>query len=169
MKKNISFVVLIAALLGSWLYWTGDGKLKQTLLANEWHSSTVAYMNFWDQKVASLDKAVITSTVKYLPNQTYLKNSTLIFSSANVESPVEITISESGRWDLSDHYLIVDPDEFKDISTKPVTQISPQQVDELKKLFKISSQQSRKVDVVDDNTLLLTTLGHGSTLLVSLQ
>lgn len=165
MKRTISIVILIAACVGSWMYWHGDAKVKQTLIAQEWHSSTIAYMNFWDLKVASLDKAVITSTVKYLPNQTYLKNSTLTFSSDKVAEPIEITISEAGQWDLSDHYLIVDPSEFKDISTKPVTQISEEQVTELKKLFKISSQLSRKVDVVNGNTLLLTSLGHGSTLL----
>lgn len=168
MKKTVSIVIFIAAIIGSFLYWNGDGKIKQKLLSQEWHSTTIAYMSLWEHDASSLDKAVITSTVKYLPNHTYLKNSTLVFSSQNIKEPVEITIAEAGQWDLSDNYLIVEPTEFKDISTKPITQISAEHADTLKKLFKISSQQSRKIDVIDDRTLLLTSLGHGSTLLYEL-
>lgn len=167
MKKIVPITVLIIALVASWIYWNSDQKVEQTLISKEWQSTTIAYMNLWEQKISSLDKAVITSTVKYLPNKSYIKNSTLIFSSKNIQDPIEITISESGQWDVSDNYLIVDATVFKDISTKPVTLISPEQVDELKKLFKISSQQSRKIDVIDDRTLLLTSLGHGSNIFIS--
>ncbi|MFH0256334.1 regulatory protein ToxS [Vibrio rumoiensis] len=167
MKKIVPVIVLIITLVASWMYWNSDKKLEEALMSKEWHSTTIAYMNLWDQKISSLDKAVIRSTVKYLPNKNYIKNSTLIFSSKNVQDPIEITISESGQWDVSDSYLIVDATSFKDISTKPVTLISPEQVDELKKLFKISSQQSRKIDVIDERTLLLTSLGHGSNIFVS--
>ncbi|MCF7354374.1 regulatory protein ToxS [Vibrio sp. CK2-1] len=167
MKKTISIIALVVALIGSWNYWQGDIKLKQELTSREWQSTTIAYMNFWDQKIQHLDKASISSTVKYLPNQTYIKNSTLIFTSKDIEKPVEIIISESGSWELSDHYLIVDASEFKDISTTPITQITPVQVEKLKTLFKINAQQSRKIDVVNDRTLLLTSLAHGSTVLFS--
>ncbi|MGO2343391.1 MAG: regulatory protein ToxS [Vibrio litoralis] len=137
------------------------------MTSKEWQSTTIAYMNFWDQKIQHLDKASISSTVKYLPNQTYIKNSTLVFTSKDIEKPVEIVISESGNWELSDHYLIIDASEFKDISTTPITQITPEQVEKLKTLFKINAQQSRKIDVVNDRTLLLTSLAHGSTVLFS--
>lgn len=167
MKKRISFVVLVMVLIGSWNYWQGDSKLKQQLTSREWQSTTIAYMNFWDQTIQDLDKAKISSTVKYLPNQNYIKNSTLVFTSKNIEKPVEIVISESGSWELSDHYLIVESSEFKDISTTPITQISPAQVEKLKTLFKINAQQSRKIDVLNERTLLLTSLSHGSTVLFS--
>ncbi|OEF24003.1 regulatory protein ToxS [Vibrio rumoiensis] len=167
MQKILSIIALIITVIGVWLFWNGDSKVKQLLTSREWQSTTIAYMTFWDQKISTLDKAVITSTIKYLPNNTYLKISTLVFSSKNITAPIEINISESGGWELSDHYLVVTSDQFKDISTKPVTEISPAQVDELKKLFKISSQQSRRVDVVNEKTLLLTSLGHGSTILSS--
>lgn len=167
MKKTISIIALAVALIGSWNYWQGDIKLKQELTSREWQSTTIAYMNFWDQKIQHLDKASISSTVKYLPNQTYIKNSTLIFTSKDIEKPVEIVISESGNWELSDHYLIVDASEFKDISTTPITQITPAQVEKLKTLFKINAQQSRKIDVINNRTLLLTSLANGSTILFS--
>ncbi|MGV3002450.1 regulatory protein ToxS [Vibrio sp.] len=167
MKKTISIIALVVALIGSWNYWQGDIKLKQELTSREWQSKTIAYMNFWDQKVQHLDKASISSTVKYLPNQTYIKNSTLVFTSKDIEQPVEIIISESGSWELSDHYLIINESEFKDISTTPITQITPKQVEKLKTLFKINAQQSRKIDVVNKRTLLLTSLAHGSTVLFS--
>lgn len=167
MKLILTICALVVSLIGSWIFWHGDFKLQHQLTSKEWKSTSMAYMNLWDKEVSDLDKAVINSTVKYLPNHTYIKNSTLIFSSPDFEKPVEINIAESGNWDLSDHYLLVGPLEFKDITTTPITQISKTQIEELKTLFKVNSQQSRKIDVIDKNTLLLTNLGHGSTVLFS--
>lgn len=168
MQKLLSIMALIITIISVWFYWNGDLKVRQLLTSREWQSTTFVYMTLSDQQTNSLDKAAVNSTIKYLPNNTYLKLSTLIFSSKNIESPVEINISESGSWELSDNYLVVTSDQFKDVSTKPITQISPGQVSKLKKLFKISSQQSRRVDIINDKTLLLTNLGHGSTVLFSL-
>lgn len=168
MQKLLSIMALIITIISVWFYWNGDSKVRQLLTSREWQSTTFVYMTLSDQQTNSLDKAAVNSTIKYLPNNTYLKLSTLVFSSKNIESPVEINISESGSWELSDNYLVVTSDQFKDVSTKPITQISPGQVSKLKKLFKISSQQSRRVDIINDKTLLLTNLGHGSTVLFSL-
>ncbi|MFV0575588.1 MAG: regulatory protein ToxS [Vibrio sp.] len=165
MKILLSICALIVSLIGSWFFWHGDFKLQHHLISKEWKSTSVAYMNLWDQKVSDFDKAVIYSTMKYLPNHTYIKNSTLVFSSPDFKKPVEINIAESGNWDLSDHYLLVGPMQFKDITTTPITQITPAQAEELKTLFKVNSQQSRKIDVIDKNTLLVTSLGHGSTVM----
>lgn len=173
MQKPLSIVALIITIISVWFYWSGDSKIRQLLTSREWQSTTFVYITLSDQRISALDKAVVNSTIKYLPNNTYLKLSTLVFSSKNIKSPIEINISESGSWELSDHYLLVTSDQFKDISTKPITQISPDQVSQLKKLFKISSQQSRQVKVVNNKNLLLLTLagpsgvGGGSMLLSS--
>ncbi|GAM61248.1 hypothetical protein JCM19232_5549 [Vibrio ishigakensis] len=37
----------------------------------------------------------------------------------------------------------------------------------IKQVFITDAQQSRRVDIVNDNSILLTSLGHGSRVLVS--
>lgn len=163
----LPFIVLIITVISVWLYWHGDSKLQQQLVSREWQSNTVAHMNMWEQKVAAVDKVSIHSTVKYLPNNTYLKNSTLTFTGDKLATPVEIIISESGNWVLSDNYLVVTPGLFKDVSTKPLVDLTSEEVEELKALFKIASQQSRRIDIINDKTMMLTGLDNASKLLFS--
>lgn len=78
-----------------------------------------------------------------------------------------INISESGDWDVSDNYLLVSPTEFKDVSSTQSKDFTPQQLDLITQLFKMDSEQSRRIDIVNEKTLLLTSLNHGSTVLFS--
>ncbi|MBD1575879.1 MULTISPECIES: regulatory protein ToxS [Vibrio] len=167
MKKIITTVALASSIIFSgWVYWHSDFKLKKVLISREWQSTLVAHMSEWN-KSHIVDKAKIISNVKYLPNGTYLKISSLNLYSKKFKQPIELNISESGQWELSDHYIIITPEVFKDTSTAITAGLSKPQLTHIKQLFKVSSQQSRKIDVINDNALLLTTLEHGSTILYS--
>ena len=76
-----------------------------------------------------------------------------------------INISESGEWSISGNYLLISPIEFKDVSSAYTKDFTPEQLQLITQLFKVDAQQSRRIDVVNDKTLLLTSLNHGSTVL----
>ncbi|MGL6055649.1 MAG: regulatory protein ToxS, partial [Vibrio metschnikovii] len=76
-----------------------------------------------------------------------------------------INISESGEWSISDNYLLVSPTEFKDISSSYSKDFTPKQLQLITQLFKMDAQQSRRIDIINKKTLLLTSLSHGSTVL----
>ncbi|MBD1571877.1 hypothetical protein HC725_01100 [Vibrio sp. S17_S38] len=167
MKKIITIIALAGSILfSSWAYWHSDFKLKHLLESREWQTASVTHMSEWENS-GNIDKAKITSNVKYLTNGTYLKITALSLYSKQLKEPAELRIAESGEWELSDDYIIITPKDFKDASGISPAGLSKEQLDKIKELFKINSQQSRKIDIINDNTLLFTTLGHGSNVLFS--
>lgn len=117
--------------------------------------------------VGPLRKVTLTSNVKYLPNGNYVRVSVLKLFSNGTSEDAMINISESGVWDVSDNYLLVKAKEFKDISSSQSKDFTDAQLKLITKVFKMDAQQSRRIDIVNDKTLLLTSLNHGSSVLFS--
>lgn len=171
MKLRIASVALAASVIFSgWLYWGSDLKVEQVLTSKEWQSYMVTVINEElpdEGSVGPLRKVTLTSNVKYLPNGNYVRVSVLkLFSNGTSEDAV-ISISESGVWDVSDNYLLVKAKEFKDISSSQSKDFTDAQLKLITKVFKMDAQQSRRIDIVNDKTLLLTSLNHGSSVLFS--
>jgi transmembrane regulatory protein ToxS len=104
----------------------------------------------------------INSNVKYLPNNSYIRMSVIkVHNDAN-HSEFRIDMSEKGTWSFTDGYLLISPTEFKDRSSKQNQDFTQDQLDIVTQFFKMDAQQSRRVDVVNQNTLLLTGLSHDS-------
>ena len=165
-------LLAISALFSAWLYWGSDLKVEQVLTSHEWQSKMVTVITepMQEESVGPLRKADITSNVKYLPNNTYIRVATVRLFADDAdreENDVVINISETGDWDISDNYLLVSPREFKDISSAQSKEFTPQQLELITQLFKMDAQQSRRIDIVNAKTLLLTSLSHGSTVLFS--
>jgi len=117
--------------------------------------------------VGPLRRADVTSNVKYLPNGTYIRVSMIRLYANDTENYTSINMSETGEWQISDSYLLVSPLEFKDVSSSQAQDFTDSQLVLIKQLFKLDSQQSRRIDIVNEKTLLLTSLSHGSTVLFS--
>lgn len=171
-QKLAAGLLAASALFSSWLYWGSDLKVEQVLTSNEWQSKMVTVITepMQEESVGPLRKVDVVSNVKYLPNKTYMRVATVrLFAedSDREENDVVINISETGEWDISDNYLLVSPSEFKDISSAQSKEFTPEQLELITQLFKMDAQQSRRIDIVNEKTLLLTSLSHGSTVLFS--
>lgn len=171
-QKLAAGLLAISALFSAWLYWGSDLKVEQVLTSHEWQSKMVTVITepMQEESVGPLRKADISSNVKYLPNNTYIRVATVRLFADDAdreENDVVINISETGDWDISDNYLLVSPREFKDISSAQSKEFTPQQLELITQLFKMDAQQSRRIDIVNAKTLLLTSLSHGSTVLFS--
>ncbi|EGR1864313.1 transcriptional regulator, partial [Vibrio parahaemolyticus] len=105
------------------------------------------------------------SNVKYLPNGDYIRVANIKLFAQGSTAESTINISEKGRWEVSDNYLLVSPSEFKDISSSQSKDFSEAQLRLITQIFKLDAEQSRRIDVVNEKTLLLTSLNHGSTVL----
>ncbi|WDY53246.1 regulatory protein ToxS [Vibrio fluvialis] len=169
-RKFTSFLLFISAAFSAWFYWGSDLKIEQVLTSREWQSKMVTLIGNKQQNdsVGPLRRVDMTSNVKYLPNGTYVRVSIVKLYAVDKTVPEDvINISESGDWDVSDNYLLVSPTEFKDVSSTQSKDFTPQQLDLITQLFKMDSEQSRRIDIVNEKTLLLTSLNHGSTVLFS--
>ncbi|MBC5849799.1 regulatory protein ToxS [Vibrio metschnikovii] len=172
MTKQISaFLLLISTVVSSWIYWTNETKLDNVLMSREWQSKMVTLIESTqpNDAVGPLHRVDVSSNVKYLPNGTYLRVSRVKLYSIeplSADRPDNIiNISESGEWSISDNYLLVSPTEFKDISSSYSKDFTPKQLQLITQLFKMDAQQSRRIDIINKKTLLLTSLSHGSTVL----
>lgn len=173
MKQKIAFAALaLSCIFSAWLYWGSDVKVEQVLTSREWQSTMVTYLSENVQEeaedvVGPLAKITVSSNVKYLPNSTYLRVSYVELFTDGSSIPNALTISETGTWELSDDYLLINPTEFRDMSTPNNDTFTAEQVDRVKQMFIMDAEQSRRVDIVNSRSILLTSLNHGSRILSS--
>lgn len=168
MKIKFASAVLAASTLFSvWLYWGSDLKVEQVLTASEWQSEMVTLITdkLPNDTVGPLRRVQVNSNVKYLPNGDYIRVSGIKLLAQGSTAESKISISEKGSWEVSDNYLLVSPSEFKDISTSQSQDFSAEQLALITQIFRLDSEQSRRIDIVNGKTLLLTSLNHGSTVL----
>ncbi|HCH0152434.1 transmembrane regulator ToxS [Vibrio parahaemolyticus] len=165
--KVASAVLAVSILFSGWLYWGSDLKVEQVLTSNEWQSTMVTVItdNLPDDTVGPLRRVNVESNVKYLPNGDYIRVANIKLFAQGSTAESTINISEKGRWEVSDNYLLVSPSEFKYISSSQSKDFSEAQLRLITQIFKLDAEQSRRIDVVNEKTLLLTSLNHGSTVL----
>ncbi len=165
--KVASAFLAVSILFSGWLYWGSDLKVEQVLTSNEWQSTMVTVItdNLPDDTVGPLRRVNVESNVKYLPNGDYIRVANIKLFAQGSTAESTINISEKGRWEVSDNYLLVSPSEFKDISSSQSKDFSEAQLRLITQIFKLDAEQSRRIDVVNEKTLLLTSLNHGSTVL----
>ncbi|MEZ8824886.1 regulatory protein ToxS [Vibrio amylolyticus] len=167
-QKVATIILAASALFSAWLYWGSDLKVEQVLTSYEWQSRMITELSHVNEDaIGPLRRAEVQSNVKYLPNGSYIRVSQVRLVVENSDNEVIINISETGDWDISDNYLLVSPKEYKDVSQAQIKDFSEEQLKLVTQLFKMDAQQSRRIDIVNEKTLLLTSLNHGSTVLFS--
>lgn len=173
MNKITAAIVLgVSLLVSSWIYWGSGSKLEQILTAKEWQSNLYTYVHVepaMAERFGEINKVHLNSNVKYLPNATYVRVSRVSLIDASAENVVSIDISETGTWEMSDNYLLLNPIAFKDSAVIGAHEFNEEQLGLITQAFRNDAQQSRRVDIINNNSILLTSLGYGSQVLVSSQ
>lgn len=173
MNKKFAYIVLVLSVMfSSWLYWGSDVKTRQVLTSREWSTNTV-FITSKEAMEAMPELEPISkirgfSAIKYLPNGSYIKVSTMNFYDLNNQMFMEMELSESGAWELSDSYLLVHPNEV--VNTTPNrahSALTEEQLGIIKELYMLDAQESKRVDIINKNSMLLTSLDHGSIILSS--
>ncbi len=165
--KFASAILTTSILFSGWLYWGSDLKVEQVLTANEWQSEMVTLITnkLPNDTIGPLRRVHVKSNVKYLPKGEYIRVSNIKLFAQGSTSESKIIISEKGNWEVSDNYLLVSPSEFKDVSSAQSKDFSEEQLTLITQIFRLDSEQSRRIDVVNEKALLLTSLNHGSAVL----
>ena len=170
MKLKIPLILLmISAFLSGWLYWGRDTKVERLLTLHEWQSKMVTLITDSKQtdSIGPLRKVELSSNAKYLQDGTYLRISVVSLYSTQTAPVNVINISETGKWEINDNYLLVSPTEFKDVTSAQRQDFSQEQLDLITQVIKMNAEQSRRIDIINLKALLLTSLNHGSTVLFS--
>ena len=168
LHKYWPFLILISSItLCSWVYYSTDYKQQQLLMSREWQSTTISQIESLPQSsLQELRKVRQSSNMVFLPNHTYSRI-TILELHSDEPQPLTIHISESGRWDVSGGYLLTEPLEFKDITSGSNHDFDSKQLNIIRDIFRMNAQESRRIDTINEHTLLLTSLTHGSKVLYS--
>lgn len=165
-------LITFSVIMSLWVYYGSDYKLSQLLMSKEWQMTLQTRISPDQHELASLGMVSYidqTSHMVYLPNHTYSRVTQMkIYTRDPNAPPVNLQISESGNWNLSGHYLITQPVEFKDITSGVNTDIKSLHLEVMKNIFELSAEQSQHVSVLNPNALLLSSLTYGSSVLYSL-
>lgn len=162
-------ILAISMVFSFWLYFSSDYKQEQLIMSREWQSNTVSRIEekLLDDELLVLRRVEQTSHMVYLPNKNYSRITLMKLYSDN-EEPLTLHISESGTWDISGGYLLTEPAEFKDITSGVNKDFQKKQLTAIRKIFRMDASQSRRIDVLNEKSLLLTSLTYGSTVYYSL-
>ncbi|PJC85492.1 hypothetical protein CSW98_14995 [Vibrio sp. HA2012] len=171
-KRIAYFLLAVSVLFSSWIYWGTDLKTKQTLTSREWYTNTVFIASREAGKampeLSEISKIHGRDTLKFLPNGSYIKASVMNFYDQKHEMFMEMELSESGQWELSDNYLLVHPDNVVDTTpNKAGRSFSDEQMGVIKELYMLDAQESKRIDIINNTSILLTSLDHGSIILSS--
>lgn len=168
LHKYWPFLILISSItLCLWVYYSTDYKQQQLLMSREWQSTTISQIESLPQSsLQELRKVKQSSNMVFLPNHTYSRI-TILELHSDEPQPLTIHISESGRWDVSGGYLLTEPLEFKDITSGSNHDFDSKQLNIIRDIFRMNAQESRRIDTINEHTLLLTSLTHGSKVLYS--
>lgn len=169
LKRFWPFIVLAcSAIFSTWLYYSSDYKQERLLISREWQSNTVSRIEKTQlDQLGMLRRIEQASHMVYLPNKMYSRITQIKLFSAT-DQPLILHISESGKWDVSGGYLLTEPVEFKDITSGHNEDFQKQDLTTVKKIFRMDAQKSRRIDVLNEKSMLLTSLTYGSSILHSL-
>ncbi|GHA48297.1 regulatory protein ToxS [Photobacterium aphoticum] len=167
--RYIAFIALaLSVVFSSWLYFSGDYKQSQLLMSKEWQSISTSHIEATElEDLGMLRRVEQNSHVVYLPNHTYSRI-TLVNLYSDEEKPLTLHMSESGQWDISGGYLLTEPLEFKDITSGQNQDFKPEHLAIIKQIYRMDAQQSRRIDILNEKAILLTSLTYGSNILFAL-
>ena len=169
LKRYWALLLLLISIVGSaWFYLSSDYKLAQMLMSREWQSSTYSRIEPTQlDDLRMLRRVEQNSHMVYLPNHTYSRVTVMKLFSQDAE-PISLHISETGKWNISGQYLITRPLEFKEITSGSNPDFNNQNLKVVKKIFQMDAEQSRKMEIINDKTILFTSLTYGSNIFYSL-
>lgn len=178
MSKNIILLLLLSSSVASlYLYLQPKGQLEEILTTRQWENNNVIIRQ--DNLNTNPDNSYLPirgihvhSNVRYLPQGNYVKSATInVYLQRDFErgKPDEtFKISESGTWELINNYLLTNQVKVEEWPPKKESILSKIQIKEIKERFVFEEQQSKRIDIVRDESILLVTyLNKKSHILVS--
>ncbi len=172
-KKTLSLLVLFVVAIGSvYILFFSDLPLERRLIANEWRSDATIHIS--KEKAEELEhiigfvsKVNISSNTRFLSDGTYIRESNVGLYQLDNKLTASITISETGEWSCSDSVLLLSTVDTQGYSLPRNNKLTKEQIDVGKQWVILNDQQSKKLDVIDDSTILMSSLDNNTRLMVA--
>ncbi|MDA9556276.1 regulatory protein ToxS [Vibrio sp.] len=168
-NKLAILALAVSAGLSGWMHWGTDVQLSKLLSSSEWQSKTVTtnvVMNAQEDTIPFL-QIEQSSNIMYLDSGNYVRQTRLNLITENPEDVNYIDISEEGIWSVTDNYLLLQPNKFESIETINQEKFSEDKIALILQTYKQDSQSSRKIEVINESSILASNLNQGSSVLVA--
>ncbi|MBV7299587.1 regulatory protein ToxS [Enterovibrio paralichthyis] len=169
LKRVGPFILLLLSLMGSAWYFLGeDIRTANHLISKAWKSRTINHI----EESAYRDVTGLTATEQqvnmvFLPDNTYSRDTQIVLKNEQENIQVVMSISESGDWEVSGGYLKLKLGDIKDVTTGDTTEFSAEDLTLVRTFYRLGAEKVRRIDILNDGSLLLTSLNHGSMVLYS--
>lgn len=169
LKRFGPFALLLVSIIASaWVFLGEDMRTSSLLLSKEWKSRTINHIEESDYRdVAGLTETEQQSNMVFLPDNTYSRDTQIVLKNEVENIQVVMSISESGEWEVSGGYLKLKLGSIKDVTTGDTEEFSEQDLTLVRTFYRLGAEKVRRIDVLNDGSLLLTSLNHGSLVLYS--
>ncbi|CZF80066.1 Transmembrane regulatory protein ToxS [Grimontia celer] len=169
LKRFGPFALLLASVIASaWLFLGEDMRTSNLLLSKEWKSRTINHIEESQyREVAGLTETEQQSNMVFLPDNTYSRDTQIVLKNEEQNTQVVMSVSESGEWEISGGYLKLKLGSIKDVTTGDTAEFSEEDLTLVRTFYRLGAEKVRRIDVLNDGSLLLTSLNHGSLVLYS--
>ncbi|WP_407330890.1 regulatory protein ToxS [Enterovibrio sp. 27052020O] len=169
LKRFGPFVLLLISIVASgWVYLGEDFRTANLLLSKHWNSKTINYIEESAYRnVTGLTNTEQQSSMVFLPDRTYSRDTKIILKNETDNIQVVMSVTESGEWEVSGGYLKLKLGKIKDVTTGDTTELSEEDLALVRTFYRLGAEKVRRIDVLSDGSLLLTSLNHGSMVLYS--
>ncbi|GAB6260031.1 regulatory protein ToxS [Photobacterium sp. CCB-ST2H9] len=160
----LAFITLM--FLGSlYYYFKSDHRINRFLASHDWESYTVTNVASTEAPgLGRLKKITEKSQVLFLPNHSYSRVTRMSMTNQS-RIQLHLTITESGYWEVSGGYLQVRPKQFNKLKTGDENAFSNEQIMSVYQYFQANAEQSNRVDILTEYSVLLTGLNTRSQVL----
>ncbi|UJF18773.1 regulatory protein ToxS [Vibrio sp. SS-MA-C1-2] len=166
LKKSWHIILLLISIVGSFtIYHADDQRIENLLLNHGWSLKSKLILPPNDvKKLPHIDSMSANTSYLFLNNHLYSKL-TILYLTDNNGQQIRINISENGRWRVNDGFLVFTDTKESHITSGNEDILSEDQINFVLTVIKTVTQQAKKVDIVDDQAILLTNLTFGSQIL----
>nr|WP_086937510.1 regulatory protein ToxS [Thaumasiovibrio occultus] len=172
--KHIWHWLLLIASLGAsaWYYLDSDHRIERMLSQNKWQSAEASNIELKAGfmplgPLEGLNRLEQTTQMVFMPNRSFSRFTHLILQREDDSVPLQVHISETGHWEVSGGYLQMEISDFSDVVSSHTDTFSDEELAFIRQYYLIDSKQSRRVDVLSPQTILLTSLNNGSRIMVA--
>lgn len=175
--RALAVYVFVTLAVGVYAYMASNNNLDSLIVSQEWHSHSVVLFPERSERTLPgddepLDRIKINSKTKYLDNGQFINTTRIDVFKKQVEKngrpSSTVEFSESGTWQINNNYLLISNTEVENVPTKKSLSLTDEQVNDLRNRVVMSSKQNWRIDMLNEQSLLLTSLSNDSQLLTSL-
>lgn len=168
-KEVMIALFFLLAAIGYSVYQNSDANTKLLLASKKWETNFDIYRSRIQRDnsnyLENIKQINVDSKIKFLTNNTYVRVSDIQLLSVSNDEKLFIHSSDSGRWEVKDNYLFINPLSFNDSPNRSLLDTDEELTKLVHDLYVADSKNVRLVESINKSTILLVGVDDSSRLL----